>query len=89
MVPSATFHWIADHRTLFANLAAVLRPGGRISAQCGGAGNIASVVLGAHLEEVAEAERPDFVRAVASRLPGPTIDHVRLNLVARLAGLSG
>jgi trans-aconitate 2-methyltransferase len=38
---NATFHWIADHDLLFANLAVVLRPGGRLVAQCGGAGNIA------------------------------------------------
>ncbi len=25
---TATFHWVADHDALFANLAAVLRPGG-------------------------------------------------------------
>lgn len=46
---SAVFHWIADHDTLFARLFAVLKPGGRIVAQCGGAGNIARFV------EVAEA----------------------------------
>src|SRR4051794_34609300 len=40
---TATFHWVPDHDALFANLAAVLRPGGRLVAQCGGAGNIASV----------------------------------------------
>jgi trans-aconitate 2-methyltransferase len=40
---NATFHWIADHDALFAALAAALRPGGRISAQCGGAGNVAAV----------------------------------------------
>jgi trans-aconitate 2-methyltransferase len=39
----AAFHWIPDHDTLFARLAAVMRPGGRISADCGGAGNIAAV----------------------------------------------
>ncbi|MDQ3306218.1 MAG: methyltransferase domain-containing protein [Actinomycetota bacterium] len=39
IVSSATFHWIADHRALFTNLGAVLRPGGQLSAQCGGAGN--------------------------------------------------
>ena len=43
ILSTATFHWIADHDALFANLAAVLRPGGRLVAQCGGAGNIASV----------------------------------------------
>jgi trans-aconitate 2-methyltransferase len=37
---SAVFHWIADHDALFARLHAALRPGGRIVAQCGGAGNI-------------------------------------------------
>jgi trans-aconitate 2-methyltransferase len=43
ILSTATFHWIADHDALFANLAAVLKPGGRLVAQCGGAGNIASV----------------------------------------------
>jgi trans-aconitate 2-methyltransferase len=41
---SATFHWIADHDRLFARLFAALKPGGRLLAQCGGAGNIAMVV---------------------------------------------
>ena len=41
---TATFHWIADHGALFRNLAAVLQPGGQLVAQCGGAGNIASVL---------------------------------------------
>lgn len=40
---TATFHWVADHDTLFDNLAAVTRPGGWLVAQCGGVGNIASV----------------------------------------------
>ena len=43
VLSTATFHWIADHDALFANLAAVLRPGGQLAAQCGGAGNIASI----------------------------------------------
>ncbi len=41
---TATFHWVPDQDALFANLAAVLRPGGPLVAQCGGAGNIASVL---------------------------------------------
>ena len=40
---SATFHWIPEHDRLFARLLAALRPGGRLLAQCGGAGNIAAV----------------------------------------------
>ena len=43
ILSTATFHWIPDHDTLFRNLHAVLRPGGRLVAQCGGTGNIASV----------------------------------------------
>ena len=38
---NATFHWILDHDRLFARLAALLRPGGRLEAQCGGEGNVA------------------------------------------------
>jgi trans-aconitate 2-methyltransferase len=43
ILSTATFHWVPDHDALFANLATVLRPGGRLVAQCGGAGNIASI----------------------------------------------
>lgn len=39
----AAFHWIADHDALFRNLAAVLRPGGRLVADFGGRGNVAQV----------------------------------------------
>jgi trans-aconitate 2-methyltransferase len=38
---TATFHWIEDHRRLFRRLARALKEGGRLVAQCGGAGNIA------------------------------------------------
>ncbi len=44
ILSTATFHWVADHDALFANLASVLRPGGRLVAQCGGAGNIGRVL---------------------------------------------
>jgi trans-aconitate 2-methyltransferase len=37
---NAVFHWIADHERLFERLFAALRPGGRLVAQCGGAGNV-------------------------------------------------
>jgi trans-aconitate 2-methyltransferase len=43
VLSTATFHWVADHDALFANLAAVTRPGGLLIAQCGGAGNIATI----------------------------------------------
>ncbi len=43
ILSTATFHWVPDHDALFANLAAVTTPGGWLVAQCGGAGNIASI----------------------------------------------
>jgi trans-aconitate 2-methyltransferase len=39
----ATFHWVLDHDELFDRLGRACKPGGRLSAQCGGAGNIAHV----------------------------------------------
>jgi trans-aconitate 2-methyltransferase len=44
ILSTATFHWVPDHDALFRHLAAVLRPGGRLVAQCGGAGNLAEVL---------------------------------------------
>ena len=148
---NATFHWIADHDALFARLAAALRPGGRISVQCGGEGNVAgvqaqallaagdaglsgrfadwrgpwnfagprqtearlraagfadvrcwtqawpvepdepraflqTVCLGPHLERLAPDEHERFLDAVMARLgERPTLDYVRLNIVARRA----
>jgi trans-aconitate 2-methyltransferase len=43
ILSTATFHWILDHAALFAQLATLLRPGGQLVAQCGGAGNIDGV----------------------------------------------
>jgi trans-aconitate 2-methyltransferase len=43
ILSTATFHWIADHDRLFARLLGVLVPGGRLVAQCGGAGNVAAL----------------------------------------------
>jgi ubiquinone/menaquinone biosynthesis C-methylase UbiE len=41
---AATFHWVLDHDALFERMAAVLRPGGRLLAQFGGAGNLVHVL---------------------------------------------
>ncbi len=40
---NAVLHWIPDHARLFERLHAALRPGGRLAAQCGARGNVASV----------------------------------------------
>jgi trans-aconitate 2-methyltransferase len=53
---NAVFHWIPDHENLFRRLGAALRPGGRLVAQCGGHGNVASLV--AVIAEV--AAQPHF-----------------------------
>jgi trans-aconitate 2-methyltransferase len=52
---NATFHWIPDHDALFGALARVLKPGGRLVAQCGGNGNIDAF---RRLAEEVAAERP-------------------------------
>jgi trans-aconitate 2-methyltransferase len=145
---NAVFHWIGDHDALFGALAAALRPGGRISAQCGGAGNVAAlheealqaargigladrlagwhpwnfapaeltdarlraagfddvrcwlepwpivpdepraflqtVCLGPYLQCVEPADHERFIDAVMARLgEHPSLDYVRLNIVAR------
>jgi trans-aconitate 2-methyltransferase len=61
IVSSAVFHWILDHGALFPRMHACLKPGGRLAAQCGGAGNI---------DELRET-----TREVASR--APYADHLR------------
>ena len=141
VLSTATFHWVLDHEALFRNLAAVMRPGAQVAAQCGGEGNIASIeaalgsmgesfagrklfagrdetrarleaagfvevmtwlhdeptplppdeietylatiCLGDHVEAMDDAERRRFVHEVATRLPRPEIDYVRLNIKAR------
>lgn len=53
---TATLHWVLDHDTLFANLHAVLVPGGRLHAQCGGGPNLAH----AHAHAAAAMALPAF-----------------------------
>ncbi len=142
VLSTATFHWITDHDRLFAGLREVLRPGGRLAAQCGGRGNIATLIevvrsLGAeragtwlyaspeetaarlrqagfvnvqvwshpqptrfpdpegfadfletvclheHLATLPPERRRGFVEEVAARMPGRTLDYVRLNILAQ------
>jgi trans-aconitate 2-methyltransferase len=39
----ATLHWVPDHGSLFRSVAGVVRPGGLLRAEWGGAGNVANV----------------------------------------------
>jgi len=53
---TATFHWIGEHDRLFRRLRRVLRPSGRLVAQCGGKGNVAR-----HTEAIAAvAADPEY-----------------------------
>jgi trans-aconitate 2-methyltransferase len=72
ILSTATFHWIPDHDALFRDLAAVLRPGGRLVAQCGGAGNIAGLLGIVGAMGVTEARRLHFATPLetAARLEG-------------------
>ena len=58
----ATFHWVLDHDELFARIGRATKPGGRISAQCGGEGNIASTSRGS----------PTGCTPASRRTPGST-----------------
>ena len=60
VLSTATFHWIQDHDRLFGRLAGALKPGGRLVAQCGGAGNIARVRAAAREVMGEERFRPYF-----------------------------
>jgi trans-aconitate 2-methyltransferase len=66
ILSTATFHWIADHDRLFARLHDLLKPGGRLAAQCGGAGNVAELEAAARRV----GEREPYAPALAG-WPGP------------------
>ena len=66
VLSTATFHWVMDHDALFENLAAVLKPGGWLVAQCGGFGNIATML------RVAREVNPSFRRVHNFQTPEGT-----------------
>jgi trans-aconitate 2-methyltransferase len=67
ILSTATFHWVPDHDALFRHLAAVLRPGGRLVAQCAGVGNVASVLRAARAEGEAWEGAHHFATPEATR----------------------
>ncbi len=80
VLSTATFHWIPDHDALFRHLAAVLRPGGRLVAQCGGAGNIASIL------EVLATIGDGWLGEAHFETPGATADRLA---AAGFTGIEG
>lgn len=67
VLSTATFPWIADHDALFRHLGAVLRSGGQLAAQCGGAGNIASIEAALRAMGEGLAGRKHFATPEATR----------------------
>jgi trans-aconitate methyltransferase len=45
---AAAFHWIPDHAALYREIHGVLKPGGRLVAQCGGGPNLRRLLDRAH-----------------------------------------
>lgn len=62
---TATLHWIHDHDALFRQLRAALKPGGRLVAQCGGQGNVAS--HGQAIRSI--AARPEYASHLSQARP--------------------
>ena len=56
VVSTSTLHWVRDHDSLWRHLAAVLKPGGQLVVDCGGAGNIAAVLE--ILEQLGHPDHP-------------------------------
>lgn len=92
---NAVLHWIPDHPRLFAGLYDLLRPGGLLAAQCGGAGNVerfhaTARAVGAEepfAEHLAEWEGPwNFAtpEATRERLSSAGFEDVEASLEPRL-----
>lgn len=86
IVSTSTFHWVVDHDALFHHLAAVLRPGGQLVVDCGGAGNIARL-----LEILAELGHPEHpwnyagVEETQAQLRAAGFDRMDVRLVPRVS----
>lgn len=75
---NATFHWIPDHDRLFASLARLLVPGGRLSAQFGGGPNIKKLV--SRFERVALQLYPHLFPQLTHPWNFATVDNTRQSL---------
>ncbi|MGN6188386.1 MAG: class I SAM-dependent methyltransferase [Conexibacter sp.] len=86
IVSTSTFHWVRDHDALFRHLAEVLRPGGQLVVDCGGAGNIAAVLDA--LRELGYEDLPwtyAGVEETEARLRAAGFDALDVRLVPRLS----
>lgn len=78
----AAFHWVSDHDALFRHLAAVMRPGARLTTDCGGAGNIDNVEAGLMAAQGRRFDAKHFADAetTARRLEAAGFDVARVAL---------
>ena len=86
IVSTSTLHWVRDLDALFGHLAAVLRPGGQLVVDCGGAGNIAAVLE--ILEQLGHPEHPwtyAGVEETERRLAAAGFAEARVRLVPRVS----
>jgi len=86
VVSTSTLHWVRDHDALWRHLAAVLRPGGQLVVDCGGAGNIAEVLRA--LEGLGHVEHPwtyAGVEETERRLAAAGFADARVRLVPRVS----
>lgn len=89
-VSVAAFHWVTDHDALFTGLAAALKPGGVLAAECGGAGNIAAV-REALRRATGDTDNPWHFAApqeTAARLEAAGFTDIRVRLVPDPAHLA-
>jgi trans-aconitate 2-methyltransferase len=75
---SATFHWILEQDSLYRNLFRALKPGGRLHAQCGGAGNLARIK--ANAEALVRERWPRAVEGWSYPAYFPGVDETRSRL---------
>lgn len=86
IVSTSTFHWVRDHDALFRHLAAVLKPGGQLVVDCGGAGNIAAIL--ARLEQLGHGDFPWTYAGIDDterRLRAAGFDRMVVRLVPRVS----
>lgn len=85
IVSTSTLHWVPDHAGVFRRFADALGPGGQLLFECGGEGNIASVVSTLHdqgldwspwtydgdEQTIADLRAAGFIDVRASLVPRP------------------